>query len=133
MSTDAATPTPICQTPTFSCLAFDVSSEADAAARGRTSNAKRQTPNVKRATICLVVLLAPAAANACTVCMGDSNSNIAGAANGAIFLMLGAIGSMLAGLAAFGFYLYKRANAPIPPHLALVEEMRLEDGHPSHA
>ena len=80
-----------------------------------------------------VLALAPSFAQACNVCMGDSNSNIAGAANGAIFLMLGAIGSMLAGLGAFGFYLYKRANSPIPPHLQLVEEMRLEDGDPSHA
>ena len=81
----------------------------------------------------VAVVLAPSFANACTVCMGDSNSNMAGAANGAIFLMFGAIGSMLAALSGFGFYLYKRANTPIPPHLALVEEMRLEDGHPSHA
>ena len=65
----------------------------------------------------LGIVLAPAAARACSVCMGDSNSNMAGAANGAIFLMFGAIGSMLAALSGFGFYLYKRANAPIPPHI----------------
>ncbi len=47
--------------------------------------------------------------------------------------MLGAIGSMLAGLSAFGFYLYKRGNAPIPPHIQLVEEMGREGGAPSHA
>ena len=81
----------------------------------------------------LGILLAPAAARACSVCMGDSNSNFASAANGAIFLMIGAIGSMLAGLSGFGFYLYKRASAPIPPHLQLVEEMRREDDDQSHA
>ena len=81
----------------------------------------------------LGLLLAPAAARACTVCMGDSNSDFASAANGAIFLMFGAIGSMFAGLAGFAFYLHKRANAPIPPHIQLVEEMSREDGDPSHA
>ncbi len=81
----------------------------------------------------LGVVLAPVAARACSVCMGDSNSNMAGAANGAIFLMFGAIGSMLAALSGFGFYLYKRANAPIPPHIQLVEEMSGEDDDQTHA
>ena len=81
----------------------------------------------------LGIFLAPAAARACSVCMGDSNSNFASAANGAIFLMFGAIGSMLAALTGFGFYLYKRSIAPIPPHIQLVEEMSREEGDPSHA
>ncbi len=78
-------------------------------------------------------VLAPAAAKACSVCMGDSNSNFASAANGAIFLMIGAIGTMLAALSGFGFYLYKRASAPIPPHIQLVKEMRREDDDQTHA
>ena len=81
----------------------------------------------------LALVLAPTAARACTVCMGDSNSNFASAANGAIFLMFGAIGSMLAALSGFGFYLYKRASAPIPPHIQLVEELRREDDNQPHA
>ena len=81
----------------------------------------------------LGIILAPAAASACSVCMGDANSNFASAANGAIFLMFGAIGSMLAALTGFGFYLYKRENTPIPPHIQLVEEMSREGGNPSHA
>ena len=79
------------------------------------------------------LILMPAAARACSVCMGDKNSNFAGAANAAIFLMIGAIGSMLAAMTAFGFYLYKRASAPIPPHIQLVEEMSGEEGDPPHA
>ena len=55
------------------------------------------------------------------------------ASNGAIFLMFGAIGSMLAALSGFGFYLYKRASAPIPPHVQLVEEMSHEDDDQPHA
>ena len=65
------------------------------------------------------ILLAPAAANACTACMGDPNTNIAKGANAAIFLMLGLLGGMFALLAAFGVCLYRRAKAPTPPHAEL--------------
>lgn len=58
----------------------------------------------------------PATAGACTACMGDANSKVGPAMNAAIFLMLGCIGLMLACAAAFGFYLMKRANSPLPPH-----------------
>jgi len=61
----------------------------------------------------------PASAHACSACMGDVNSKSAGAMNAAIFLMLGVIGSMLAGLGAFAFYLSRRAAAPAPPHAEL--------------
>lgn len=81
----------------------------------------------------VAMVFVPSISQACNVCMGDVNSNVAGAANGAIFLMLGAIGSMLVGLSAFGFYLYKRANAPIPAHIQLVEEMGRQGAAPSHA
>ena len=63
----------------------------------------------------------PASAVACTACMGDVNSKMAPAMNAAIFLMLGFIGSMLAGAAGFGFYLMKRANAPVPPHVEFTQ------------
>jgi len=58
----------------------------------------------------------PGTAAACTACMGDANSKTGPAMNAAIFLMLGCIGLMLGCAAAFGFYLMKRANAPLPPH-----------------
>ena len=72
-------------------------------------------------------------ASACTVCMGDPNSAAAGATNSAIFLMLGIIGTMLTASGGFGFYLYKRAHTPIPPHIELVEEMGEENDGQSHA
>jgi flagellar biogenesis protein FliO len=56
--------------------------------------------------------------------MGDSNSNFAAAANGAIFLMLGVLAVVLGLLSAFGIYLYKRSIQPIPPHA----EFEQEDG-----
>ena len=58
----------------------------------------------------------PATASACAACMGDPNSKSAGAINGAVFLLLGCIGGVLALLVAFGIVLMKRAAAPLPPH-----------------
>ena len=58
----------------------------------------------------LAAVSSPSIASACAVCMGDPNSQQAGAINAAIFLMLGFIGSMLAALGAFGVYLAKRAK-----------------------
>ena len=72
-------------------------------------------------------------ASACSVCMGDPNSSAAEATNGAIFLMLGILGSMLTASGGFGFYLYKRAHTPIPPHIELAEEMGGEGDDQSHA
>jgi hypothetical protein len=72
-------------------------------------------------------------ASACSVCMGDPNSNAAEATNGAIFLMLGILGAMLTASGGFGFYLYKRAHTPIPPHIKLAEEMGGEHDDQSHA
>ena len=69
----------------------------------------------------------PATARACTACMGDVNSKTAPAINGAIFLMLGCIGFMLACAASFAFYLMKRANSPLPPHAELAQEMSPEN------
>jgi hypothetical protein len=69
----------------------------------------------------------PATATACTVCMGDVNSKTAPAINAAIFLMLGFIGSMLACLVAFGFYLMKRAESPLPPHAEFAQIIPTED------
>ena len=64
----------------------------------------------------------PQSAQACAACMGDPNSNIAGAANAAVFVMLGLIGCVLATLGTFGFYLYKRAQSPAPPHVEFAED-----------
>lgn len=61
----------------------------------------------------------PTAAHACSACMGDVNSKSAGAINAAIFLMIGVLGTMLASLGGFAFYLSRRAAAPAPPHVEL--------------
>lgn len=69
-----------------------------------------------RVAFVVFLLVLPTAAHACSACMGDVNSKSAGAINAAIFLMIGVIGSMLASLGGFAFYLSRRAAAPAPPH-----------------
>jgi Ca2+/Na+ antiporter len=62
-------------------------------------------------------LALPAAASACAACMGDPRTKVAGAINGAIFLMLGFVALMLGAFAAFAFHLNRRAQSPPPPHV----------------
>lgn len=69
----------------------------------------------------LASVVLASSAEACTACMGDSNSNFAEAANGAIFLMLGVLAGVFGLLGAFGFYLYRRGLAPLPPHVEFSE------------
>jgi len=66
--------------------------------------------------IALPFLLAPKSLLACAVCMGGSDSNVRPAVNGAIFLMLGFIGTMLTGVGGFALYLFRRSKLPHPPH-----------------
>ena len=64
-------------------------------------------------TLAVLLGVLPVSAQACTVCMGG-NDRTGEAMNGAIFFMLGSIGSVLACLVAFGVCLIRRANA-VPP------------------
>ena len=68
------------------------------------------------AAICVTAMLSPQPLLACAVCMGSADSPVAPAINAAIFLLMGFVGSMLAGVAAFGFYLFRRSKMPHPPH-----------------
>lgn len=74
----------------------------------------------------LALGLLPLGADACSVCMGDPASKTASALNNAIFLMLGFIGLMLAGVGAFIFNLMQRAKSPLPPHQELAHSINQE-------
>ncbi len=54
--------------------------------------------------------LVPRAALACPVCFGDSNSPLASAMNLGIIAMLGVVGAVLSGFAAFIVHLNRRAR-----------------------
>jgi len=70
----------------------------------------------------LLVIFAPVSARACTVCMG-SNGTIGEAANGAIFVMLGVLGSVLGLIVMAGYSVVKRGRLPLPPHAELARAM----------
>lgn len=60
--------------------------------------------------VATALVFAPRAALACPVCFGQSDSPMAVGTNMAVFFMLGVTGSVLAGFAAFVFYLARRAR-----------------------
>lgn len=78
-----------------------------------------------------MTLYIPRTGQACAACFGSGDSTgVAGGGgpggpggpmNAAIFLMLGCIGGVLSLLCAFAIYLYRRSQAPIPPHVQLAE------------
>jgi len=70
----------------------------------------------------LVLGVLPNAANACTVCMG-ANGTIGEAANGAIFVMLGVLGSVLSLIVMAGYSVVRRGRMPLPPHAELAQAM----------
>ena len=84
---------------------------------------------LRKPTFCAALFLSFAlasSAEACTACMGDANSNFGEAANGAIFLMLGLLAVVFSLLGAFAFYLYRRALAPLPPHVEFTLDAQAE-------
>lgn len=68
-------------------------------------------PSAFSAVLAVALAQFPAAAGACTACMGDPNSKSAGAINAAIFFMLGVLALMLGSFVAFAWYLSRRASA----------------------
>jgi hypothetical protein len=58
----------------------------------------------------LVIVGIPRAALACPVCFGQSDSPLANATNMGILAMLGVVGGVLAGFAAFIVHLNRRAK-----------------------
>jgi hypothetical protein len=73
------------------------------------------------ATAAVALVQLPQLATACSVCMGDPNSNIAKGANAAIFLMLGLLAAVFALIGGFAYYLYKHSRMPVPAHVELDE------------
>ena len=69
-----------------------------------------------RVIAALSLVGAPAAARACSVCMG-ANETVGEAANGAIFVMLGCIFSMFALILGVAFHFWRRQQQPTTPPL----------------
>lgn len=75
-------------------------------------------------TLLLTLLLASPAteAFACATCMGARDSKTSAHMAVAIWVMLGAVLSVLGGVSAFGVHLWRHASGPLEPHEQLIDE-----------
>ena len=77
-----------------------------------------------RLLILLVVLLGSpiTQALACSVCFGDKDAKSTENMAVAIWVLMGVVMSVLGGVGAFSFHLWRHAHTPLEPHEELVEE-----------
>ena len=69
------------------------------------------------------VLASPAGqALACATCMGAKDSKSTAHLAIAIWVMIGAITTVLGGVSAFGVHLWRHASIPLEPHEQLINE-----------
>jgi len=59
---------------------------------------------------------------ACPTCMPAKDSQTAAHMAVAIWVMIGAVMSVLGGVSAFGIHLWRHANTPLEPHEQLIDE-----------
>ena len=59
---------------------------------------------------------------ACSTCMAGKDSKTTAHMAIAIWVMLGAVMSVLGGVSAFGVHLWRHASAPLQPHEQLIDE-----------
>ena len=70
-----------------------------------------------------IILASPTGqALACATCMGAKDSKATAHLAAAIWVMVGAIASVLGGVSAFGVHLWRHAGIPLEPHQQLIEE-----------
>ncbi len=82
--------------------------------------------NARHTTIALALAALSAQAKACAVCMGSDNPQIALASNSVLWSLLSLVGFIFIATGATAFFLWRKANATIPPHIALVESLTAE-------
>ncbi len=77
-----------------------------------------------RLTLLLTLLLVSPTvqALACATCMGAKDSKTTAHMAIAIWVMIGAVMSVLAGVSAFGIHLWRHASVPLEPHQQLIDE-----------
>jgi hypothetical protein len=59
---------------------------------------------------------------ACSVCFGARDSKSTENMAIAIWVLMGVVMTVLGGVGAFGFHLYRHANLPLEPHQELTDE-----------
>jgi hypothetical protein len=74
-------------------------------------------------SIALVLLASPfAQAMACSFCYGAKDGKSTEHMAVAIWFLFGAVMSVLGGIGAFGFHLWRHSRMPLEPHQQLAEE-----------
>ncbi len=72
--------------------------------------------------VLLLLVLPTVQALACATCMGAKDSATTANMAVAIWVMLGAIMAVLAGISAFGIHLWRHSSVPLEPHEQLIDE-----------
>ncbi len=71
---------------------------------------------------CLFLGTSAGQAMACSVCFGARDAKSTEHMAAAIWVMLGVIMSVMGGVGAFSFHLWRHANTPLEPHQELTNE-----------
>lgn len=74
------------------------------------------------ATLAILLTTQAGQALACAVCFGAPQSKTTQSMAMAIWFMIAAVMSVLSGVGAFGFHLWRHARMPLEPHQELTEE-----------
>jgi len=70
----------------------------------------------------LLFALSAGEALACSTCMAGKDSSTSAHLAVAIWVMIGAVMSVLGGVSAFGIHLWRHASTPLEPHEQLIDE-----------
>ena len=74
-------------------------------------------------TLFAIILASPLGqALACSTCFTGKDSKTTAHMAVAIWVMIGAVMSVLGGVSAFGVHLWRHANMPLQPHEKLIDE-----------
>jgi len=73
-------------------------------------------------TICLFLGTSMGQAFACSVCFGARDAKSTEHVAVAIWVLMGIVMSVMGGVGAFSFHLWKHANTPLEPHQQLTDE-----------
>jgi hypothetical protein len=72
--------------------------------------------------VCLFLGTSAGRALACSQCFGASDSKSTEHMAAAIWVLMGVVMSVMGGVGAFGFHIWKHANTPLEPHQQLTDE-----------
>jgi len=73
-------------------------------------------------TICLLLCISAGDALACSFCYGAPDAKSTEHMAVAIWVLMGVVMSVMGGVGAFSWHLYRHANTPLEPHQELTDE-----------